>query len=126
MTRSDNKPLFRSRSEGRLALLDARSRQMRRALTASEQLLWSQLSGRKLGVVFRRQVPLLGRFIADFLAPAQRLVVEVDGTYHEQRLRADAARDAVLGRAGYRVLRFDTQMVMENIHAVLARIRSDL
>ena len=68
-TRTDNKPLFRSSSEGRIALLDARGRQMRFTLTPSEKILWSRLSERKLGVVFRRQVPLLGRFIVDFLAP---------------------------------------------------------
>ena len=126
MTRSDNKPLFRSSSEGRVALLETRGRQMRFSLTASEQLLWSRLSGRKLGVVFRRQVPLLGRFIADFLAPARRLVVEVDGAYHVERVRADAARDAVLGRAGYRVLRFEAQLVVREIDVVVARIQAEL
>jgi len=101
---------------------------MRFALTPSEQLLWSQLSGRMLGVVFRRQVPLLGRFIADFLAPARRLVIEIeiDGAYHVQRARADAARDAVLRRAGYRVLRFEAQLVEREIEAVVARIRAEL
>ena len=126
MTRSDNKPLFRSASEGRTALLDARGRQMRFALTPSEQLLWSRISARKLGVVFRRQVPLLGRFIADFLAPAQRLVIEVDGAYHEQRTRADAVRDAVLQRAGYRVLRFEAERLEHEIEAVVACIQAEL
>jgi len=99
---------------------------MRYALTPSEQLLWSRLSGRKLGVVFRRQVPLLGRSIADFLAPSRRLVVEVDGAYHYERRRADTARDAVLERAGYRVLRFDAQMVALEIELVVARVRAEL
>jgi len=45
---------------------------MRASLTLSEQVLWARIRGRRLGSVFRRQVPLLGRFIADFLAPAQR------------------------------------------------------
>jgi len=82
MTRTDNKPLFHCSSEGRIALLEARGRQMRFALTPSEQLLWCQLSGRKMGVVLRRQVPLLGRFIADFLAPARRLVLSSE-TAHQ-------------------------------------------
>jgi very-short-patch-repair endonuclease len=74
--------------------------------------------------VFRRQVPLLGRFIADFLAPAERLVVEVDGAYHAQRARADAGRDAVLEHAGYRVLRFEAECVEREIEVVIARIRA--
>jgi len=37
---------------------------MRASLTSTEQLRWSPIRGRRLGVMFRRQVPLLGRFIA--------------------------------------------------------------
>jgi hypothetical protein len=39
---------------------------MRLAPTGSEQLLWQAIRGRRLGVQFRRQVPLGGRYIADF------------------------------------------------------------
>ena len=69
---------------------------MRGSRTATEELLWARIRGRRLGVVFRRQVPLLGRFIADFLAPGKRLVIEVDGAYHAERARADARRDSAL------------------------------
>ena len=54
------------------------------------------------------------------------LVVEVDGAYHVERVRADAARDAVLGRAGYRVLRFEAQLVVREIDVVVARIQAEL
>ena len=100
MTRTNNKPSFRSRSSQRADVLAERARAMRGSLTSTEELLWARIRGRRLGVVFRRQVPLLGRFIADFLAPAQRLVIEVDGGYHVARERADARRDAALDRAG--------------------------
>ena len=122
MTPTDNKPLFRNRSAARVALLNKRARAMRSALTTSEALLWARLRGRRLGVVFRRQVPLLGRFIADFLAPAERLVVEIDGRYHGERARGDARRDAVLERAGYRVLRLDAELVVRDIEAAVARV----
>jgi very-short-patch-repair endonuclease len=125
MTRSNSKPLVRQ-SAARVALLEERARGMRWAPTPSEQLLWARLRGRRLGVVFRRQVPLGGRFIADFLAPAERLVLEVDGAYHAERVRADARRDAELARAGYRVLRFEAVLVMREIETVLTRIRAAL
>jgi very-short-patch-repair endonuclease len=100
MTRTNNKPSFQ-----RAAVLAERAWAMRASPTPTEQLLWAHIRGRRLGVVFRPQVPLLGLFIADFLAPAQRLVIEVDGAYHGEHARADARRDAALERAGYRVLR---------------------
>ena len=63
----------------RQLLLAERAHAMRHSPTDSEAALWRLLSGRKLGVQFRRQVPLANRYIADFFAPSARLVVEVDG-----------------------------------------------
>ena len=54
----------------REALLAERAHAMRHAPTRSEAVLWRLLSGGKLGVAFRRQVPLGGRYVADFLAPS--------------------------------------------------------
>ena len=77
-------------------------------------------------MVFRRQAPLLGRYIADFLASAQRLVIEVDGGRHNEQHRADARRDAVLARAGYRVLRLDAALLMRDVDAAVALVRAAL
>ena len=85
-------------------------------------VLWSALRASRLGVAFRRQVPLAGRFVVDFPAPAARLVVEVDGGYHEQRRGADARRDRVLLRLGYRVLHLGAEQVMSDLPAALARV----
>jgi very-short-patch-repair endonuclease len=92
-------------------LVQLHARQMRSCLTPSEQALWQLLRGRALGVTFRRQVAI-GRYIADFLAPAARLIVEVDGGYHQRRRDADGRRDRDLNRFGYRVLRLATPLVM--------------
>ncbi len=57
----------------------------RRVMTTSELRLWSALKARQLGVQYRREVPLAGRYIVDFCAPRARLVVEVDGACHAWR-----------------------------------------
>ena len=98
----------------------------RRTMTPSELRLWLALSARKLGVQFRREVPLLGQYIVDFCAPSARLVVEVDGACHADRRAADARRDAALGRAGYRVLRMEADFVMRDLAAVVALVRAAL
>ena len=71
-------------------------------------------------------MPLRGRFIADFYAPAVRLVIEVDGAYHAGHLPSDARRDAALARAGYRVLRFEASIIVSNIESALGRIPAAL
>jgi very-short-patch-repair endonuclease len=104
------------------AVLEERAQFMRHNCTETEQALWRQLSGKKLGVTFKRQV-VLDRFVVDFLAPAVKVIVEVDGGYHSQRAAADARRDRVLQRLGYRVLRVDAEMVRSNLLEAVARIR---
>jgi very-short-patch-repair endonuclease len=99
--------------------------QNRAAPTASEERLWSALSGGKLGVAFRRQV-VLGNFIVDFLAPCARLVVEVDGSYHAQRAAADCRRDGKLRRLGYRVVRIPAALVTNDLRAALELVRAAL
>jgi very-short-patch-repair endonuclease len=74
---------------------------------------------------FRRQVPL-GRFVADFAAPAAGLVVEVDGRYHAARRSADAQRDRSLARMGYRVLRLEAALVLQQPLVALARVHDAL
>jgi very-short-patch-repair endonuclease len=103
----------------------ARAHEMRFAPTWTEYLLWQAIRGKRLGVAFRRQVPI-GRYIVDFLAPGARLVVEVDGGYHVQRGAADPRRDAALRRAGYRVLRLDGELVRRDLNTAVEQVRRAL
>ena len=98
---------------------------MRADVSPPERLLWAALVNRKLGVSFRRQVPLAG-YICDFVCASRRLVVEVDGAPHAWRAAADARRDACLARLGYRVLRLEAQLVLRALPVALERIRAAL
>ena len=109
----------------RSLVLSARAEGMRRWATDSEAALWRVLSRKQLGVEFRRQL-VIGQCIADFAAPRERLVVEVDGAYHARRLAADARRDAKLARLGWRVLRLDAELVLRDLGAAVARVREAL
>jgi lysyl-tRNA synthetase class 2 len=86
---------------------------MRHGPTASECPLWQLLKGKQLGVAFRRQVPVGGKHIVDFLASSVKLVVEIDGGYYSERQRADASRDRWLRKAGYQVLRLPDSLVLQ-------------
>ena len=106
-----------------LLRLQAHASVMRRQPTASERALWAALSGGKLGVSFRRQVPLLGKYIADFFAPSLGLVVEVDGEYHGRRGKEDERRDRALRKAGFRVVRVEAELVLGDLEGAVAVVR---
>jgi very-short-patch-repair endonuclease len=107
-------------------VLAARARLMRFASNAAESLLWEQIRGRRLGVLFKRQVPIGGRYVVDFLAPELGVVVEVDGAYHSRRRAADARRDERLRRAGYRVLRLKAEVVERQLALAIELVRAEL
>jgi len=108
------------------ARLELFARQHRSCLTESEAVLWSALKARQLGVSFRRQVPVAGLFIADFLAPSIKLIVEVDGAIHARRQSSDAHRDRKLQRAGFRIVRVSAELVLSDLAAAVALVRAAL
>jgi very-short-patch-repair endonuclease len=100
----------------------ARVRQMRRSATEAERLIWNAVRSRRLGgFKFRRQV-WIGSYIADFLCPEARLVIELDGSQHGEAADYDTRRDASLAEAGYRTLRFWNNDVAGNLDGVLETI----
>ena len=113
-------------SAHRRSVIESHARVMRHSPTPSEDLLWRcALSGRKLGVLFRRQYRV-GRFVADFAAPEVLLVVEVDGLWHASRCTADARRDRALARAGWRVLRLPAELVERDVGVAVGLVRREL
>ena len=104
-----------------VTLMTERARRLRMNETDAEALLWSELRSRRCnGWKFRRQVPLEG-YIADFLCIDAMVIVELDGSQHAESAY-DRVRDARLGAAGYRVVRFWNDEVLRRRSWVLDRI----
>jgi very-short-patch-repair endonuclease len=53
-----------------------------------------------------------------------RLIVEVEGGFHERRQVADARRDRELHRLGYAVLHLDAELVLRQLPVAVATVRA--
>lgn len=96
--------------------------------TKAEEILWQELRNRKVeNCKFRRQHPI-GKFIADIYCHEKKLVIEVDGGYHnkEEQKEYDEARTQVINEYGITVIRFTNDEVLNNIQSVLNKIRQSL
>ncbi|NCQ19684.1 MAG: DUF559 domain-containing protein, partial [Ignavibacteria bacterium] len=96
--------------------------------TEAEEKLWQQLRNRKVeNCKFRRQHPL-GKFIADFYCHENKLVIEVDGGYHNEKEQQehDEARTQVINEFGISVMRFTNDEVLNNIKSVIEKITNAL
>ena len=104
-------------------LLLQRARQMRKERTEAEGKLWQRIrAGRLNELKFRNQVAFSANYIADFVCPKAKLIVELDGSQHALQVSYDAKRTQFFEQQGYRVLRFWNGDVYTNMHGVLETI----
>ncbi len=122
----NQKPRFLTGGENSKTLL-LFAKTMRHEPTEAEDTLWQALRNRNLGDKFRRQ-HLINDYIADFVCLEKKLVVEVDGEYHnnEEQKENDDLRTEYLNFFGYKVIRFTNEEVLKNIEEVLNKIKSEL
>jgi chorismate synthase len=103
------------------------AKRMRKNHIEAEDLLWQQLRNNQLNVKFRRQHPI-DAYITDFVSLQDRLIVEVNGGYHEneEQKQYDENRTKVLEEIGFNIIRFTNEEVINDIPAVLNKIKQEL
>lgn len=109
-------------------------RELRINSTEAERILWDAVRNKKLeGKKFYRQFPLFhditGKetfFVGDFYCHESKLIVELDGKYHEYRLIADEGRTRILNHLGLRVIRFKNVEVIHDLNGVIRKINQEL
>ena len=102
-----------------------KAKSLRCNATEAEKRLWTALREKLPSVKFRRQVPH-GAYVADFLCFAGKLIVEVDGGQHAERVEQDTTRTRYFEAQGYHVLRFWNHEVLNNVDSVVAVIAARL
>lgn len=104
-------------------LLKEYIKENRHSPTEAETVLWEHLRGKSTGYKFRRQ-HAIGDFIADFVCLSERLIIEVDGEYHNdpQQVEYDQIRTRALNAMGYDVLRFSNEEILGSPEDVIEAI----
>ena len=92
--------------------------------TEAESVLWKFIRGDQLGVHFRRQ-HIIGPFIADFACLPKRIVIEIDGGYHQlpNQQVSDTERSEWLEKMGFKVIRFTNKEVLCNLEETIKIIK---
>ena len=103
-----------------------RSRELRKAGNLAEVLLWQRLQKRQfLGLLFARQ-KIIGHYIADFYCHKLNIVVEIDGSSHDDRVEYDKERDDYMAALGLKVFRVFARDVLANLDGVIKWLEKEL
>ncbi|NCD41058.1 MAG: endonuclease domain-containing protein, partial [Bacteroidia bacterium] len=100
------------------------AKRLRKIMTPAENLLWHELKGNKInGRHFRRQHPIY-RYIADFYCHKEKLVIEVDGLYHNNpEQHYDDNQNAAMKKYDIKVIQFTNENVLPQLEDVIIRIK---
>jgi very-short-patch-repair endonuclease len=97
-------------------------------MTQAEILMWDKLKNKQFkGYKFRRQHPI-HRFIVDFYCHELKLIIEIDGKYHdsEEQKNKDLNRTELLVFQGLREIRFTNEEIINNIGSVLKKLEEQI
>jgi very-short-patch-repair endonuclease len=105
-----------------------KAKELRDKMTLSEKVLWQELDKNKLmGIKFRRQHPI-GIYIVDFYAHKLKLIIELDGKYHQNKKQQilDDERTTFLEFNGLKVIRFKNEEILENLETVVQKVKDEI
>ena len=96
------------------------AKELRKNMTNAEKILWNYLKVKPNGYKFRRQHPLRV-YIADFYCHKLKLVIELDGSIHdnEEVKLNDEIRQKLIEEDGLTVMRFKNEEILKSIENVL-------
>jgi very-short-patch-repair endonuclease len=99
-------------------------KEKRKAGILSEVLFWQQVHKSKFhNIDFDRQ-RIIGNYIVDFYVKALGLVIEVDGSSHNNKADYDARRQAYLESLGLNVFRIPNNAVKNDIQSVMRNLET--
>ena len=71
---------------------------------------------------------MIGDYIVDFICLKQKLIIEIDGGYHQETTQQteDITRQNWLESMGYKVLRFTNEDIFHDIESVITTINNNI
>ena len=108
-------------------LLKENAKNNRRNMTEAESVFWSLVKGSSFGQRCLRQ-HIIGDYIVDFLFRKSKLIVEIDGGYHQtiEQQEDDAIRTQQLVQKGFRVVRFTNEQILMDTENVINQLKVSL
>jgi 5-methyltetrahydrofolate--homocysteine methyltransferase len=109
-------------------ILKEKAKEMRNKPTDAEKMLWNVLSNKGIEEhKFRRQ-HIIGEYIADFVCLEKRLIIEVDGSVHNDlaQIEHDKQRTEWLESKGFKVIRYSNNQVLSDLFNTINSITNHL
>jgi len=106
--------------------LMVRAREMRNSSTKGEIKFWCELLRKgQSGYQFYRQ-KIINNYIVDFYCAKLKLVIEIDGSSHDEKAEYDKHRDEALNSLGLRVIHYNDFSVLSNFSIIEKSFKKEI
>ncbi|KQM66507.1 DNA methylase [Pedobacter sp. Leaf216] len=99
--------------------LKERAKLLRQAGNLSEVLFWMQVTKKRFHKIDFDRQRIIGNYIVDFYVKKLGLVIEIDGSSHDEKQDYDKKREDYLISLGLKVYRITVEDVMNNMEFVI-------
>ena len=105
-------------------MLKLRARELRQARNLPEVLFWMQVSKGKFHKIDFDRQRVIGNFIVDFYIKQLGLVIEIDGSSHDNKVEYDKLREEFLLSLGLKVYRIRVENIMRDLSMVMLELEN--
>jgi len=104
--------------------LRGRANELRKAGNLCEVLLWKQLKTGKLKQYDFDRQKIIGNYIVDFFCGNCNVVIEIDGSTHNDKIEYDKERNAFLEGLGLMVIHIAAVDILQHLDDVMKMLEN--
>ncbi|WP_418698153.1 SpoIID/LytB domain-containing protein [Bacteroides sp.] len=123
--RGEDSSCYQTADKTNYNVLRENQQKLKKSPTEAENIVWERLRNNATGTKFRRQ-HIIDNYIADFISLERKLIIEIDGGYHNtsgQQVK-DKDRTEHLEALGYHILRFTNEEVITQPDLIVEKIKA--
>jgi len=105
-------------------MLRERAKELRKAGNLCEVLLWKQLNKKKFKQYDFDRQKIIGNYIVDFYCINCGVVIEIDGSSHDDKIEYDGERNYYLEKLGLTVIHISAKDILNNLSGVIAMLNN--
>tara|TARA_R110002124_G_scaffold286310_1_gene466846 strand:- start:27420 stop:30509 length:3090 start_codon:yes stop_codon:yes gene_type:complete len=106
--------------------LKERAQELRKAENLPEVLFWNEVKNKQFFEIDFDRQRVIGSYIVDFYVKSLGLVIEIDGSSHDNKQEYDAAREAFLKELDLEIIRYSTDDIKKEMDSVLVDLSNSI
>ena len=104
--------------------LKERAKELRKAKNLSEVLFWTQVNKKQFHEIDFDRQRIIGNYIVDFYVKKLGLIIEIDGTSHDEKVEYDSKRENYLKSLNLKIYRIPVDDILNHLSTAMQALEN--